>query len=318
MSGAETKLIDIVVTMDCEPTRPPERAGAATSGPYSYADSERFIAGYAKLAGEYGFPVSFFIHPEAAFAHRALFPALERAGATLGLHIHPYKYDPLRYRAHFGELSAEEQRTIIAECSALWKEALGRRPEYFRPGTFSANDSTFRVLAEMGFIGGSVSCPGRIFPELAAVWAGAPSDPHRGHPNFRQLPGNLPFVNLPLSVDASGVRASDGSQQLWDLRPDYKEADYNRIATNIVTQIKARNPAVPMIMLVSHNDNDYTDPNDRVARNLRRSLDAVVQACRQAGFEPKGATIASVCAKVLALPAPRDEWVIGRASIQAG
>jgi peptidoglycan/xylan/chitin deacetylase (PgdA/CDA1 family) len=313
------KPIDILVTMDCEPIRPPERTGVATSGPYSYADSERFITGYAKLArSEYGFPVSLFIHPESALAHRELFPALERDGAALGLHIHPYKYDPVRYCAHFGELSAEDQRTLVAECSALWKEALGRRPEYFRPGTFSANDSTFRVLAEMGFIGGSISCPGRMFPELAAVWTGAPCDPHRGHAHFRQLVGELPFANLPLSVDTSDVRAKDGSQQQWDLRPDYREADYTRIATNIVTQIKARNPAVPIVMVVSHNDNDYTDPNDRVAKNLRRSLDATVAACRAAGYEPRGATIAEVCAKVLALPPAVPEWVIGRASIQAG
>lgn len=312
------KPIDIVVTMDCEPTRPPERTGAATSGPYSYADSERFITGYAKLAAGYGLPVSFFIHPEAALAHRDLFPELERDGATLALHIHPYKYDPVRYRAHFGELSEGDQRAIVSECTALWKEALGKRPKYFRPGTFSASDCTFRVLVELGFIGGSISCPGRVFPELAAVWAGAPSDPHRGHATFRQLPGTLPFANLPLSVDVSDVRDSEGRAQMWDLRPDYREADYDRIAGNIVKQIAARAPAIPMIMLVSHNDNDYTNPDDRVAKNLRRSIEATLAACRRAGFEPRGATVESVCAKVLAQPAVEPEWVIGRASIQAG
>jgi len=311
------KPIDVLVTMDCEPVRPPERSGTATSGPYSYADSEKFIAGYANLAREYGFPVSFFVHPEAALAHRDQFKDLERSGATLGLHIHPYKYDPVHYRAHFGELGSEDQRRLIAECSALWKEALGHRPKYFRPGTFSANDNTFRVLAEMGFVGGSISCPGRMFPELAAVWVGAPLDPHRAHPHFRHLAGDLPFVNVPLSVDGSEA-GSGGGHRLRDLRPDYVEADYLRIATNIVSETKRRDPAVPVVMIVSHNDNDYTDPNDRVAKNLRRSLDAVVAATRAAGFEPRGSTIAAVCVKVLAIPMVRPEWVIGRASIQAG
>lgn len=312
------KRMNIVVTMDCEPVRPPGREGPATSGPNTYADSERFISGFVNIAAEFGFPASFFIHPEAAVAHAAQLLELERQGATLALHIHPYKFDPIRYRAHFGELSAERQRALVSEGLAIWKQALGREPKYFRPGTFSANDSTFRVLAELGFIGGSCSCPGRVFPELYAVWAGAPADPHRGHGVFRHMPGTLAFVNLPLSVDLSNVRDGQGTQQLWDLRPDYVTADYAQIAANIVSQIKARDPAVPMVMVVSHNDNDYTDPDDRVANNLRRSLREVMAACRKAGYEPVGSTVAETCAQVLALPATEPEWVIGRASIQAG
>jgi peptidoglycan/xylan/chitin deacetylase (PgdA/CDA1 family) len=262
--------------------------------------------------------VSLFVHPEAALAHAAQLREMAGRGATLGLHIHPYKFDPERYRAHFGELRAEAQRAIVSEGAALWRHAIGERPLYFRPGTFSANDATFPVLAELGFIGGSCSCPGRVFPELYAVWAGAPADPHRAHAVFRQRPGTLDFANLPLSVDLTQLRDGGANQQLWDLRPDYLTADYPRIAGNIVGQIARRDPAVPMVMIVSHNDNDYTNPDDRVARNLRRSLDAVVAACRAEGLEPVGATVASVCAEVLSRPAVEPEWVIGQASIQAG
>lgn len=310
--------ISIVVSMDCEPVRPPGREGPATSGPASYRDSERYISGFEAIAAEYGFPVSLFVHPEAALAHAAQLQEMAGRGATLGLHIHPYKFDPIRYRAHFGELSGPAQRAIVSEGAALWQHAIGERPRYFRPGTFSANDATFPMLADLGFMGGSCSCPGRVFPELYAVWAGAPADPHRAHAVFRQRPGMLDFANLPLSVDLSSLRAGDGNQQLWDLRPDYLSADYPGIARNIVTQIARRAPAVPMVMIVSHNDNDYTRPGDRVAQNLRRSLDAVVAASRAAGFEPVGATVAAVCGQVLATPAMEPEWVIGRASIQAG
>jgi peptidoglycan/xylan/chitin deacetylase (PgdA/CDA1 family) len=313
-----TKKMNIVVSMDCEPVRLPGLEGPATSGPASYADSERFIAGFEAIAASYGLPVSLFVHPEAALAHAAQLLEMEQRGAALGLHIHPYKYDPVRWRAHFGELSADEQRAIVSECVALWQQALGRRPQYFRPGTFSANDATFQVLVDLGFVGGSCSCPGRVFPELYAVWAGAPADPHRAHAVFRQRPGTLPFANLPLSVDLSDVRDGDGHQQLWDLRPDYREADYSRIADHIVAQIARREPRVPMVMVVSHNDNDYNNPDDRVARNLRRSLDAVMAACRSAGYEPVGTTVADVCAQVLASPPEVPDWVVGRASIQAG
>jgi peptidoglycan/xylan/chitin deacetylase (PgdA/CDA1 family) len=312
------KTINIVVSMDVEPERPPGRDGPATSGPNNYADSERFIRGFTGIASEFGYPVSFFVHPEAAVAHADQLLDLERDGATLGLHIHPYKLDPVRYRAHFGELSPEAQRAIVSEGLGVFKLALGRAPLYFRPGTFSANDSTFRILAELGFIGGSCSCPGRVFPELYAVWAGAPADPHRGHATFRNMPGSLEFANLPLSVDLSNIRDGKSNVQLWDLRPDYLQADYERISTNIVAQVIERNPDVPMIMVVSHNDNDYTDPENRVAKNLRRSLTEVTRSCERAGLTPVGSTVAAVCAQVLAKPAAPPEWVIGRASIQAG
>jgi len=312
------KTINIVISMDVEPVRPPGRSGPATSGPDSYEESARFICGYQSIAAGFGFPVSFFVHPEAAVAHPDLLLDLERQGATLGLHIHPYKWDPVRYRAHFGELSANEQLAIVSEGAAVWKHALGKEPRYFRPGTFSANDNTFRVLAQLGFVGGSCSCPGRVFPELYAVWAGAPADPHRAHPVFRNMPGTLDFANLPLSVDLSTVREGQSNSQLWDLRPDYLKADYDRIATNIVSQVVERNPAVPMVMVVSHNDNDYSDANHRVTKNLRRSITALVSACERAGLQPVGATVASVCDQVLAQPAVAPDWVIGRASIQAG
>jgi hypothetical protein len=73
-----------------------------------------------------------------------------------------------------------------------------------------------------------------------------------------------------------------------------------------------------MVMVVSHNDNDYSDADHRVTKNLRRSITALVSACKRAGLQPVGATVASVCDQVLAQPAVAPDWVIGRASIQAG
>jgi len=312
------KKIYVLVTMDVEPALPADRPPAAT-GPLTYEDSERFIRGYTAIAGEFGYPVSFMIHPEVTHAHPGLMLELEGQGACLGLHLHPWKFADGRYKAHFGGLRAEEQYAIVSEATAMWYGGLGRRPRFFRPGTFSANDSTFRVLEDLGFAGGSISLPGRVYPDMNAVWAGAEMDPHRGHSAFRQVAGDLAFVNIPLSVDVSGVENRNGRLFHWDLRPDWQSADYRSIASNIVRQVIARNPAVPVVQMVTHNDNDYSDPDDRVCRNYRTVLTEITEACRREGMTPVGATFETVVdlfsAQQIGTP---EDFVYAHASMLTG
>lgn len=290
----------ILVTMDVEPPLGDGARPEGASGPRCYADSRRFIEGYVGCAARHGWPVTFMIHPEVTHHHADLFHRLEREGACLGLHLHPWKFSDGHYRAHFGGLDTQGQLAILSEAVAIWQAGLGRRPLYFRPGTFSANDATFGVLEYLGFRGGSVSIPGRVYPDLNAVWAGTVPDPHRAHGVFRQLPGDLAFVNIPLSVDLESDEVRGARRFCWDLRPDWLSADYRRIAGNIVRQVLARAPAVPVVQLVTHNDNDFADPDDRVRRNLVTALDEIRIACEANGVEAVGATFADVCDAVLA------------------
>ena len=57
------KDIYVVVTMDCE--RPITETHPSASGPPDYEEAKVWTHAYAELAGEHGFPVTFFIHPEA-------------------------------------------------------------------------------------------------------------------------------------------------------------------------------------------------------------------------------------------------------------
>lgn len=311
--------IYVVVSMDCEPIRSPENISLATSDPVSYKDSARFIRAFAAKSAEYQFPVSFFIHPEVAVAHPEVFWEQEKNGATLGLHIHPYKIKDTRFVSHFGALLENQQRTILAEASAVWHSAIGRRPLYFRPGTFSANDSTFRVLEDLGFLGGSISCPGRLYPDLYAVWTGAPLDPHRANASFRLMKGNLNFINVPLTVDISQPKQSGAHSFYRDLRPDYLESDYFQTARNIVERLKSQKPIVPVLMVVTHNDNDFTDPNDRVSQNYDIVLEAITKACAKADVEPVGVNLEFVCDLVhQQTDSNSPRFVIGHDSLQAG
>lgn len=300
------KEIHVVITMDCE--RPTTETRPEATGPRSYELSDRYIRGYVAIAAEFGFPVSFFIHPEVAMAQKALFLELEAKGACLGLHLHPWKFMDGRYRSHFGGLSEGEQRAILSEAIGLWLNTFGRRPLYFRTGTFSANDSTYRVMAELGFRGASNSVPGRLYPDLNAAWVGAEPDPHRAHPCFRLIKGTLDLANMPLTVDFSSVVEKQGRRFHWDLRPDWQGVDFRQIATNIVAQLKARAPKVPVMTLVTHNENDYMDANDRVCRNFRTVLNEIVAACEAAGAKAVGTTFDKICDRVLSEPVGEPEF----------
>ena len=309
----------VVVTMDVEP--PTENTHPDASGPKNWQDSEKFIRGYVARAAEFGCPVSFFIHPEVAVEQHAMFEEFKKKnGACIeGLHLHPWKFRDGKYKAHFGGLAENEMRSCLSEAISMWQTGFNRRPLYFRPGTFSANDWMYRVLVDLGFLGGSCSIPGRIWPRMNAVWSGAAPDPHRAHAVFRQLVGDLPFGNMPVSVDFSGTIVTQGTKfktvegsaglldqntvtNQWDMRPDFQNADYHRIARNIISQIKSRKASIPVISTITHNDNDFTDPNNRVCKNLKTSLKEMHAAIREAGARPVPATLAQIVDLVLAEP----------------
>jgi len=301
------KEVYVLVTMDVEVPRQYPTA----SGPPDWQTSKAYIRAYTELAAEREFPVSFFVHPEAAGKHAALFDQLHKTrGAFIeGLHLHPWKFSDGKYRAHLGGMTANEQRMAISEAIAMWQAAFGRRPLYFRPGTFSANDSTFPLLVELGFRGGSVSAPGRVYRDLNSIWTGAVRDPHRPHRCFRQLEGDLEFANVPLTHDYSRLDEINGRFFHRDLRPDYTDVDHRVLVENVVRQVVERDPAIPIIHTITHNDNDYTDPNDRVRRNYETVLDSIPRACSEAGVQAVGSTIDKICDVVLAMPPRPEEFV---------
>ncbi len=291
--------INIVVTMDVE--LPTSATHESASGPPDYDTGDVWTRAFVELAAEYDCPSTLFIHPEVALARTDSFRDIAAKGNCLALHLHAWRFDS-RFQCEFGGLTENESRIMLGEASALWKHAFGERPKFFRPGTLSANDSIFRVLAELGFRGGSVSLPGRVFSDKHAVWMGAPLDPHRGHADFRLIEGDLEFANMPISVDTSDFVSKGERYFYWDLRPDFSAVDHRRLVGNVLDQISARAPAVPCINLLTHNDNDFTDPNDRVRGNLVTVLEEIHRACSTRGIRPIGATLETVCEKVLELP----------------
>ena len=318
--------IYVVATMDVEPATSTTHPSA--TGPDNWEDGEKFIRGYADRTGEFGFPVSFFIHPEVLEVQADLFKELGEKGHCVdGLHMHSWKFRDGKYKAHFGGLTENEMRANLSEGIAMWQTGMGRRPLYFRPGTFSSNDFMYQVLVDLGFRGGSCSLPGRIWRRMNAIWTGAEPDPHRAHACFRQLVGDLEFANMPVSVDFSSRTVTVGSDfrkvdpnspeaagantvsSHWDLRPDWRDADYPTIAGNIIDQLIQRNPSIPTLSFITHNDNDHTDPNDRVCANLIKSMTAMNEAAKERGITLEGTTLDKICDMVLVEPVKMEPFV---------
>jgi len=294
----------VLVTMDAEPARMDVTAHAlemSSSGPCDYQESQVSIRGYADVARRHGFPITIFAHPEIAMNHHELLLDLEKEGACLGLHLHPYKLSGGRYRRDLGWYSASELHTMLREAAEGWEKALGHRPLYFRPGYFSANDNTFRVLCKLGFRGGSVSIPGRVLPAHASVWAGAEPYPHRAQLSFRQVRGGSDFIEVPASPDfGRPVPRGDAGEQGYEwLYVPSAMYDHRKVVRGILERFRLDRPDYPVIVTDTHNDQDYTDGRRPATGNLEAILNDIVALSADMNLRPVGCTLDTLCDLVL-------------------
>ena len=292
--------INVILTMDCEPALfecSPLAIELSGSGPETHEFGERSIRGYVESADREGYPVTLFAHPEVAVAQTALLLELQDAGACLGMHLHPYKFDTVGYPKDLGAFTAEEQSTLISAASKVWSDALGQHPRFFRGGVFSANDATFGVLAELGFEGGSVSCPGRILPEAMAIWAGADLYPHRANLSFRHIEGDSDFIEVPISSDPMRPMERGDRREAGYEWPYVASRMYNHaaVARNVIARSVRDGAAFPTYVTNTHQDQDYADPGHPASVNLQTIFRTLREAASEHGVGLTGRTIAEMC-----------------------
>lgn len=284
----------VLFTMDAEPAAS-KAPGGAVSGPADNAEGALRITEYMEVLSAYGYTPTFFIHPELGREQSALFLKLQSQGAGLGLHIHAVKSGQA---VELGGLPAAVQRETLQRGLQLFSEYFGFRPEIFRPGCFSANDCTYQILHELGFKGGSVCIPGRVWTERCCVWSGACPHPHYANPYFRQLEGGLPFVEIPLSVDRSRLlRHPLGFDYYADLRPgdvytseNVVPRDHRQVLTHIIRQLAVEKPRLKTIVIDVHNDRNFKDMSTAPAQQLRCILDHLAPELANYGMKPVNAT----------------------------
>lgn len=284
------KQLFVLFTMDVEPST----ANPGVSGPDSDEAGMRAILDFQAVLRSAGFRATYFVHPELALAYADFYLELADEGNGIGLHLHTTKFSPAKQPYELGGLVPEEQKRVLRIAADMFAEGLGERPKIFRPGCFSANDGTYKVLTELGFSGGSISIPGRIWTDRFCVWSGAYPYIHFAHENFRQCEGALPFVEIPLSVALNNPlrRHPLGFYHYPDLRPGgiYSETDevpYDRckLMQDILMTTAADNPPAKTLVIDVHNDRDFAGMDSQASQNLRTLLDNIGPECGKLGWE---------------------------------
>ncbi len=186
---AEDSVVYFNLSTDCEATGPAVADAAL---------GKRATQGLAAILDAEGWRGSFFVIPTDIEAHGALYREIAERGHEVGFHVHPAAQG---YAEFCGLYGPETQEKIISEAVERFVQVMGEPPQGFSMGYASANDYTYPILAKLGFTHGMCSMPGRILPECASVWAGAPLFMHYAHPHNRVLPGALDFVEIPATID---------------------------------------------------------------------------------------------------------------------
>ena len=200
--------IKLVLTMDCEPT-----TATSHQRPRGQPHGAQARTGLRlrEIAAQYGLPVTLFVHPEGGRAI-AMFRELERGALASAC-----------------TCTHGNTRCGVIRGGSLWPTTAAFRPpnrgnslpsqqgfgpipldiarNTFAPGPSRPMTPIFAVLEAQGFRGGSCTAPGRLIPEMQAIWSGGQPDPHRASGVFRQAQGNLDFANMPLSADFSMLLA---------------------------------------------------------------------------------------------------------------
>jgi len=254
--------------MDCERIA----AESPPGGPASWELSERAILGYCERLLERGFRPTLFLTPECGAQHVSMLQDLAAQGVELGLHVHPQSLGDHRYSRYLGEYAAAQQRQILEQACDTMAEALGQRPRSFRPGNFSASNTTYRVLYDLGFRQGSVSDPGRSCPHYAALWEGAPRDPHYVDQADRLIVGELPFLEVPVTTDPDGVRPNGIPYELR-LESGSFGTWHRPIVERTLSRLERERVAFRALCLFTHNSFSYDRDDDPHTVTLCETLD---------------------------------------------
>jgi len=192
--------------MDCQPAA----TRAAPEGPSNWEQSARSIDGYCNCLLRAGITPTLFVTPRCAEEHGPSLEEFASAGVDLGLLIQPQSLESAGFGRHLGQYPRDQQRVIVEAGRERFQNALGRRPQSVRSALYSASDATFGVVYDLGFRQGSLSCPGRLVTKHAAVWDRAVSDPHYVNLEDRQVVGGCPFLEVPVTADASPKQRRGG------------------------------------------------------------------------------------------------------------
>ncbi|HEX5416123.1 MAG TPA: hypothetical protein VFZ25_10685 [Chloroflexota bacterium] len=256
MSSAKPTL-HVIFTMDCQPAS----TQAAPDGPKNWEQSARSIDGFCTCLLRAGNIPTLFVTPRCAEEHGPSLEEFASAGVEVGLLVQPQSLGG-GFGRHLGQYRRDQQRVIVETARERFQDALGRRPQSIRSVLFSASDETFSVVSELGFRQGSLSCPGRLVTKHAAVWDHAVGDPHYVDLTDRQKAGDHPFLEVPVTSDASPEQRRGG------LAPDLTVENgtfvkwHQPLIESQLQRMERENVRFRALCLSTRNCFSYHDPTD--------------------------------------------------------
>lgn len=278
MSGNRNQSLHFSLFVDCEATQQSIRDPDL---------GKRADTGIAELLEARHLRGTFHVLPGDAEANAPLYRDLKSRGHEIGLHVHPAEQG---YGEFFGIYGPDEQHAILREARQRAEDALGFAVGSLCIGYGSTNDHSYRVFHEQGFRHGMTSIPTRILPECASVHAGAPLGMHYANPHNRVLPGNLDYVEVPVTVDPESRMW--GGKHPQDLRIELVDAKnhFYTMKKSIDRQL-AEKPPVIYLLAITHNVFDYSNPHDFRRLTLNGVLDHAQRLASQYQLQLTATTI---------------------------
>ncbi|MBA7518929.1 hypothetical protein ES705_11003 [subsurface metagenome] len=280
----------IAWTMDCERVI----NESPLLGPKNEDESEKSITGFVEILEFNDLKATLFFVPDSVNVHKTLIPNIKEHGHEVAMHLHPESFGDGHYNKPLGNYSYEEQRRIISEALKAWTDSVGDHPGTFRPGNCSANNDTYRICKDEGFVGGSFSIPGRNRPELYAVWVNASRWPHRVDFSNKILEGKENFVEVPItSLPGFNVENLPPTGHPFHLRIEYDTGNFHDFEKVISSSLDAQmdQGGDSFLCCVTHNYHPYWDSSSYVRQNMLRLINTIRELTEKKGCKIKPFTI---------------------------
>lgn len=265
----------------------------------------RAIRGFTDLISNANLQATLFVLPGDAVAYPGLLGELAEQGFQVGLHCHPQEEG---HDDFCGAYAADAQRKIYDDAIKKFADAVGFAPKTFRTGSFSANDATFPVTAELGFTSCSHSCPGRNMTQLRSNWANSPQNVHFANPANRLLEGGLDLVEVPVATDPDSMLWS--GQHPQDLRVELFDAKNQRFMIDkMLAREKARPQPVKAIVALTHNIFEYDNRADFRRQTIEQMITDFNELADKHDLHLIPATIDQIATAHRAAAAARNEGI---------
>ena len=286
-------------SIDCE--LPPE---GQFGGPLNWDVAEKSVRGFVAVMTEEGMRkgATLFVYPDVAVKQRGLFREMADAGIEVALHLNGLRYSRLTgpHAKWMGAMTFEEQRQALRMAKQDIESVIGRPCLGYRACYASANNDTFPVCEELGFVWTSTGAAGSYQPQVYAPWGYSWRFPYHPSRKNMRVPGDLKIYEMPLPRGFQVLLNGDWNRPL-DLRAETPpqlagencETFRQIIIENMDEMEKCEQP-VRGLFPASHNTNLFADKATHQHKNLVGVCRMTKELAEERGYDFEPSSFLSV------------------------